>query len=1557
MSTTKHILATSNFFQNWSNTGQITINDDWSGVASIVGYLGQDITTGTGTNPQTLTTSSTVAGDVDVIANQTNPNTLSNGGVAEFHLADPVVALQGSGTADAPHLIIYLDATGRENIVFSFRARDIDGSNDDAVQQVAVQYRVGGTGAWIDIPAGYISDATTGPGTTGPDIVRTVILPAGANNASDLQIRVITTNAPAGPAPATSGDEWVGIDDISVTSTASDVVLPDKPGAFSITDAVAAEGDAGTTPITFTVSRGTDSNVTAAVSYTVNLPGGASGASASDFASLILNGTLTFAAGEFSKTITLNVAGDLVNEADETFTVTLSAPTNGATLADASGTGTITNDDAAAGPGVPFINEIHYDNVGTDTGEAIEIAGPAGTNLAGWSLALYSVSTGATLGTLYATIPLAGVITDQDDGYGTRSFTVTGLQNGAQDGVALVSPSGQVVQFISYEGSFTAAPNSGPASGMTTTDIGVSEDPPVAAGYSLQLVGSGASAADFTWVAARDDNFGSVNTGQDFIGANATGLVSVGDSSVVEGDSGVKMLIFTVTRAGGLGQAAGVDWFLGLSAGGADQADLGAGQPFSGRVEFAPGVSSVRIAISIQGDSVGEGNESLNVRIANPTGNIAIVDSSATGTILNDDPIALKIYEIQGEGHSTAFAGQPVVTAGIVTGVLGNGFYVQDPSGDGNVNTSDAIFVFTGGTPTVAVGDAVSVRGTPGEFVPGSNSLSITQLTTTNANVTVQSSGNALPAAVQIGIGGRMPPTRAIEDDGFTSYDPASDGLDFYESMEGMRVTIDSPIAISNTTNFGETWVLASGGAGATGFNGRTGVTVSEGDFNPERIQIDATTALFAGYAPTHSHGDRLSDVTGIMSYGFNSYEVLVTEAVTVVSDVTAPRETTSLTGDRDHLTIASYNVENLDPNDSQTKFDLLAGNIVYNLAAPDIIGLQEIQDANGLNGSDPLSGVVTAQKLIDAIAAIGGPNYVYVEIAPSSNNSTGGEPNGNIRNGYLYNADRVTYVEGSAQLIEDPAFTGSRRPLVGDFLFNGEVVRLINVHFTSRIGSDALMGANQPPSDAGDGARTAQAMAVAAYVNKSLATDPALKLGVLGDFNGFYFENAVKTIEATGLLDLHRTLASAERYTYVFDGNLQAIDHLLVSGGLQSGAMFDAVHINAEQTSSTARGSDHDPIVGRFYIEHPNEAPEGLVLDGNMVDENAPSGTLVGTASAEDPDPEDVLSYSLADDAGGLFAIHSATGALTTKAALDYEAKAAYDLVILATDPDGRSVERTVKIVVGNLNEAPTAAADAVAVDEDATTANLWNLLLGNDSDPDAGTILAIASVNGAGTLGSLVFEPATQNLRYVANHDSFDALAPGQTAVDTFTYTVTDASGLTSTATVKVTVTGIADGVRSGGGNGNDIVTGTAGEDHLIGGNGNDTVRGDDGHDWLEGNNGNDLLFGGNGNDVLWGGYGSDILSGGAGQDLFVFDRGGGSDTVLDFDVASDRLVLLDGAGVQGSKVSDVNGDGVQDLTLAFTNGAGTVTLLGVSSFELVRFEDAGVLGSHPASDFFLL
>ena len=159
----------------------------------------------------------------------------------------------------------------------------------------------------------------------------------------------------------------------------------------------------------------------------------------------------------------------------------------------------------------PWINEIHYDNSGADTGEFVEIAGEAGLNLSGWNIVAYNGGNGQS----YKTTALSGTIPDQDNGFGTLAFAISGLQNGAPDGLALVDDGGTVIQFLSYEGSFDA--NNGPADGMTSTNIGVSESGSTAVGDSLRLSGTnGCEYADFTWQSPAAETEGSVNTGQSF---------------------------------------------------------------------------------------------------------------------------------------------------------------------------------------------------------------------------------------------------------------------------------------------------------------------------------------------------------------------------------------------------------------------------------------------------------------------------------------------------------------------------------------------------------------------------------------------------------------------------------------------------------------------------------------------------------------------------------------------------------------------------------------------------------------------------------------------------------------------------------------------------------------------------------------------------------------------------------------------------------------------------------------------------------------------------------
>jgi DNA/RNA endonuclease G (NUC1) len=191
----------------------------------------------------------------------------------------------------------------------------------------------------------------------------------------------------------------------------------------------------------------------------------------------------------------------------------------------------------AQGAPTVFINEIHYDNDGTDTGEAIEIAGPAGTNLAGYSLVLYNGSTPSAAVTYGSARALAGVIPNEQGGYGTLNFTygTDGIQNGGNDGIALVQGT-SVIQLLSYEGAFTAS--NGPAAGMTSTNIGVSELGSTPVGQSLQLIGTGSGASAFSWTGPVTASPGARNAGQTF-GAPADNAPSVSATAPAAGDSGV----------------------------------------------------------------------------------------------------------------------------------------------------------------------------------------------------------------------------------------------------------------------------------------------------------------------------------------------------------------------------------------------------------------------------------------------------------------------------------------------------------------------------------------------------------------------------------------------------------------------------------------------------------------------------------------------------------------------------------------------------------------------------------------------------------------------------------------------------------------------------------------------------------------------------------------------------------------------------------------------------------------------------------------------------------
>ncbi|WP_414624908.1 choice-of-anchor I domain-containing protein [Calothrix sp. CCY 0018] len=573
----------------------------------------------------------------------------------------------------------------------------------------------------------------------------------------------------------------------------------------------------------------------------------------------------------------------------------------------------------------------------------------------------------------------------------------------------------------------------------------------------------------------------------------------------------------------------------------------------------------------------------------------------------NNGASAVKIYEIQGAAHKSPLVGESVTTTGIVTAVDSNGFYLQDATGDNNNATSDAIFVFTSSAPSVIIGDDVEVSGTVSEFFPGgadTGNLSTTQIS--SSNVTVNSSGNSLPAATIIGTGGRIPPTENIDDDAFGSFDADTDGIDFFESLEGMRVTAKDAVAVAPTNSFGEIFTVVDNGENATGISERGTLNISPDDFNPERVQINEDSDILPGFdIPEVDVGAKLGDVTGVVGYGFGNFEIYPTQEFTVTPSTIAA-ETTNLMGSADKLTVASYNVLNLDPkvedvskvnrNDTDEidddegngRFTKIASQIVNNLKTPDIIGLQEIQDNTGAEINDGVtSASETLQKLVDAIATAGGPTYSFIDNTFIGENTSGGQPGGNIRTAFLYNPERVGVVEGSVETIEDNGFNGSRLPLVAKFSFNGEEVTVVNNHFSSKGGSAPILGVKQPFEARQEDVnvngsldeRQAQAEAVKGYVDEILAENNNANVVVLGDLNEFEFVSPVETL-AESLTNLTETLPENERYSFNFQGNSQSLDHILVSDNLEDNAEFDIVHVNSEFADTDEKASDHDPLV-----------------------------------------------------------------------------------------------------------------------------------------------------------------------------------------------------------------------------------------------------------------------------------------------------------------------------------------------------------------------------------------
>ncbi|WP_171108926.1 MULTISPECIES: endonuclease/exonuclease/phosphatase family protein [Streptomyces] len=588
---------------------------------------------------------------------------------------------------------------------------------------------------------------------------------------------------------------------------------------------------------------------------------------------------------------------------------------------------------------------------------------------------------------------------------------------------------------------------------------------------------------------------------------------------------------------------------------------------------------------------------------------------SAASTVVVASPAhadAVRIHDIQGSTRTSPYAGQQVTdVAGIVTGVRtygsSRGFWIQDPSADADPATSEGIFVFTGSTPKVAVGDSVTVSGTVSEYVPGGTSSGNQALTEiTRPTITVVSSGNPVPAATVID-------ARSVPNAYAPAGDPAAKGsinglplqpekyaLDYYESLEGMNVQVADTRVVGATDPYTELWVTVKPRENASRHGGA--VYGSYTSQNTGRLQIQSLGK--AADFPDANVGDMLTGTTtGPLDYTqFGGYTLVARELGTLEQGG-LERETTRKQR-RGELAVATYNVENLDPADAT--FDAHAAAIVRNLQSPDIVSLEEIQDNNGSKNDGTVAADQTMSKLIDAIVAAGGPRYDWRSVDPVDGED-GGQPGGNIRNVFLFNPQRVSFtdrpggdattatgvtkVRGKAALTVSPgridptdaAWEDSRKPLVGEFVFRGRTVFVIANHFASKGGDQSLHAQYQPPTRTSESQRHLQATVVNAFVKQILDTQKNADVVTLGDINDFEFSDTVKILEGDSeLWSAIKSLPRSERYSYVYQGNSQTLDQILISPSIRRGCDFeyDSVHINAEFHDQI---SDHDPQVLRF--------------------------------------------------------------------------------------------------------------------------------------------------------------------------------------------------------------------------------------------------------------------------------------------------------------------------------------------------------------------------------------
>ncbi|MBI5964088.1 MAG: ExeM/NucH family extracellular endonuclease [Chloroflexi bacterium] len=1258
------------FTQNWSNTGLITVNDDWSGVSGITGYLGQNITTATGVDPQTLLTESALAGDLTVLANQATV-TSTAGDVGEFEITDSVIALQGSGTADAPYILIATNTTGKTNINVAYNLRDIDGAADNAIQPVALQYRVGSSGDFTNVAAGFVADATSGPSLATLVTPVSATLPAAVDNQALVQIRIITANA-------VGSDEWVGIDDISITGGTA-------APSLSINDVSLAEGNSGTTTFTFTAAL---SSPAPAGGVTFDIATAAGTATADDDYQSKLLTSQTIAEGVSDYTFNVTVYGDTTFETNETFTVDISNIT-GATVADGQGLGTITNDDIALP--VLSVNDVTVAEGNSGTTNfgfvvSLDVAAPVG----GVTFDIATADgTATTVDSDYVdqnltsqTIPAGStsynfdVIVNGDANIeSTESFAVnvtnvTGATVGDGQGLGTITNDDAATPNISVSNVSGAESNAGtntftfnvsldiPAlAGGVTFDIGTSngtatttDNDYVANSANGVTILEGNSSTTFDVTVNGDTTFEvdetfnvtlSNVTGANISNGTGVGTIqnddaapanlSINDVTVAEGNSGTTTFGFVVTLDAPA-PLSGVTFDIATSD---DTATIANSDYVLNSVTgatIASGNTTYNFDVTVNGDWDNEANESFNVTVSNVSGAV-VTDGAGVGTITNDDPAVTPIYTIQGTGD-TALSGTHT-TMGVVVGDYEGGvspqirgFYIQDQTGDANPATSDGLFIYNGSINSVSLGDLVRVTGTVSEY-QGQTQISATSISVLSSGNTILPTDISLPFASAAaeeqyeGMLVRVPQTLYV--------------TEIYQLGRFGQITMSGTGKLYQPTNIVDPGAPALAMQAANNLN-KIVVDDALNTENPDPILFGRGGNPLSA-SNTLRGGDTIASLVGVFTYTWggnssspNAYRIRPINAMgggipNFVATNARPSAPPVVGGSIKAVGMNLLNYFNSFTScypsgtvtdcrgaNSALEFTRQSDKTVNAIIAmnADVIGIVEIEN----DGYDASSAI---QDLVNKLNTVAGAG-TYSFINPDTANGVLSLGTDAIKVGILYKPAKVNPV-GTTAVLNSVAFVNGgdavprNRPSLLQAFQTADGERfLFNVNHLKSKGSACT------DPDAGDGQGNCNIVRTNA-VNELInwfATNPTgtgdTDILIVGDLNSYAREDPIKAFETAGYINMVNHFGGAEAYSYVFDGQWGYLDYAIGSPSLLSQTTdVEDWHINSDEPSVLDYNVEYKTagqITSLYSTDPIRISDHDPVITGLKLDATAPTVT-----------------------------------------------------------------------------------------------------------------------------------------------------------------------------------------------------------------------------------------------------------------------------------------------------------------------------------------------------------